>query len=174
MSRRINQKCLKCSQLPIETAQQLHGEKGDRCWDDLRCHKRRSHYRHRGERNTKRAVARRQQADTTQPETIASPLIAAMPVNPILIIYSEKPYRRRKPITIHALAAELWVGTEKKASIEPFHCLGLTEEQTSHLIKQMLQTFSEHYGDGKPLTQYADFIHRYPNQCPIRPCPQNL
>lgn len=54
MVHRANKKCLKCSILDVEEAQRLHGSEGDGCWDDLKCHKRRAHYRHRSDCNFKR------------------------------------------------------------------------------------------------------------------------
>ena len=53
MARRITKKCVACAQLSAADAQQLHGKKGDGCWDEKRCPRRRSHYRHRQRLNEK-------------------------------------------------------------------------------------------------------------------------
>ncbi len=50
MARSLNRKCLECSKLSVEEARQLHGPQDNGCWDDSRCHKRRSHYRSFGMR----------------------------------------------------------------------------------------------------------------------------
>lgn len=67
MARRVNKKCLKCSVLDAEEARRLHGAEGDGCWDDLKCHKRRSHYRHRSDRNFKRFISRQLQQEADIP-----------------------------------------------------------------------------------------------------------
>ncbi|MGV0028200.1 hypothetical protein [Phormidesmis priestleyi] len=55
MARPVNRKCLECASLSIEAARQRP------CWTDERevCHKRRSHYLKRGDRNTERRLGYR-------------------------------------------------------------------------------------------------------------------
>ncbi|MEM1253488.1 MAG: hypothetical protein AAGI69_13720 [Cyanobacteria bacterium P01_H01_bin.21] len=57
MARRINSKCVACAQMSVAKARQLHGKTGDDCWDENRCHRRRSHYRNRQGLNEKRRSA---------------------------------------------------------------------------------------------------------------------
>ncbi|MDV3348628.1 hypothetical protein QGP82_08015 [Leptothoe sp. LEGE 181152] len=40
MARRINQKCVACAQMSVAKSRQLHGESGDGCWVEKRCHRR--------------------------------------------------------------------------------------------------------------------------------------
>jgi hypothetical protein len=59
VARADSEKCRLCSKLSTQEAQDRHGEGGDRCWEDQRCHNRRSYYRHRGVRNHHRKQKRR-------------------------------------------------------------------------------------------------------------------
>lgn len=130
MARRVNKKCLKCAVLAVEEARQLHGVEGDGCWDDLKCHKRRSHYRNRSERNFKRVISRQLQQKADIPETLKlTTESGAENTLTLLILYVDHPPRRKEKVLLHAMGAELWLGTEHQAKIEPVHCLALSQEQ---------------------------------------------
>ncbi len=172
MARRVNKKCLKCSLLDAEEARQLHGAEGDGCWDDLKCHKRRSHYRHRGDRNFKRALSRQLQQKVDTPETLQlSADLSESTYFPLLILYTDRPLRRKGKVLLHALAAELWFGTDQRAKIEPVHCIALSQEQVGQLTQQILKKFAEYCGTGEKFTVFSEIICRDMQHCPIRPCP---
>ncbi|MGG6264334.1 hypothetical protein ACQ4M3_00350 [Leptolyngbya sp. AN03gr2] len=169
MARSINRKCLACAALTADEAQQLHGAEGDGCWDAERCKKRRSHYRHRSDRNAKRVVQRRVQDSISEVArfSINVPVIATV----VLIIYSEQPERFRDDTPIHAIAAELWTGTQKQAEIEPIVCLGMRGDKVTALFPQILEAFTQQfakpYNDGRPFYKFAAKIHRHIRDCPI-------
>lgn len=172
MARRVNKKCLKCSVLDVEEARRLHGPDGDGCWDDLKCHKRRSHYRHRSDRNFKRALSRQLQQKVDTPETLQlSADLSESTYFPLLILYTDRPLRRKEKVLLHALAAELWFGTDQRAKIEPVHCIALSQEQVGQLTQQILKKFSEYCDTGEKFTVFSEIIYRDMQHCPIRPCP---
>lgn len=152
MARSVNRKCLECAMLSAEEAQRAHGGEGDRCWDAERCKKRRSHYRHRGDRNAKRTIQRRSQSpsDPLMRFSIEAPTIATV----VLILYSEQPDRFRDDAPIHAISAELWVGTQKQAEIEPILCLGMRGDKVTALFPQILEAFTQQFAklhnEGRP------------------------
>ena len=163
MPTRSREKCRLCAKLSAEQARQLHGTEGDGCWIPQRCHKRRTYYRHRDDYNRKRRQNYRTDTqDTTQIEEILPP------ASPAAVLYL---YRQRVDAPIHALGAELWLGQEKKAAIAPVHCFGLTTGQIAAYLQQVLQVFSQKYGEGKRLDKFATHVELDPQTCLIRPCP---
>jgi hypothetical protein len=172
MARRVNKKCLKCSVLAVEEARQLHGVDGDGCWDDLKCHKRRSHYRHRSERNFKRGISRqlKENSDIAGTDPLTA-VLSASSYFPLLILYTDHPPRRKEKVLLHAIGAELWLGTEQQAKIEPVHCFALSQEQVGTLTQQILKKFSEYCGTGEKFDVFSELIYRDMEHCPIRPCP---
>lgn len=169
MARSVNRKCLTCAALSVDEAQQLHGETGDGCWDAERCKKRRSHYRHRGDRNAKRVVQRRVQDATDEIVrfSINVPAIATV----VLIIYSEQPERFRDDTPIHAIGSELWTGTQKQAEIEPIVCLGMRGDKVTALFPEVLEAFTQQfakpYNEGRPFYKFSAKIHRHIRDCSI-------
>ena len=157
------EKCRLCAKLSAEHAQQLHGSLGDGCWVPEYCHKRRTYYRHRDDYNRQRRQRYRVSIeDTTKTELILPPAV------PAAVLYL---YRQRVDAPIHTVGAELWVGQVKLVAIEPVHCLGLTPSQIKAYLQQVLQVFSQKYGNGKQITQFASQVELNPQTCPIRPCP---
>lgn len=164
MSPRINAKCLKCSELTVEEAISLHGKEGDVCWDISRCHKRRSHYRNRSDRNSKRQVAYQLSKSVLPEIELSVSQVAAV----VLILY-KKEFTKDAPV--HAIAAELWVGTQKVAHMQPISCLGMRGDQVTGLMPKILRTFSEQfseqYNQGKPFPRFATKVERNISRCPI-------
>ena len=116
---------------------------GDRCWEDQRCHNRRSYYRHRGVRNHHRKQKRRGEQGTA--ETGATAILdIPVPAVPAAVIHW---YRETKDAPLHALGAELWMGNDRVAKIESVHCLGLTELQVKTVLLRILDGFSQHVMD---------------------------
>lgn len=145
---------------------------GDGCWDDLKCHKRRSHYRHRSGRNFKRVLSRQLQQKSDPPETLQlSADLSTSTYFSLLILYTDRPFRRKEKVLLHALSAELWSGTEQRAKIEPVHCIALSQEQVGQLTQQILKRFSEYCDTGEKFTVFSEIIYRDMQRCPIRPCP---
>jgi hypothetical protein len=171
MGRLLNKKCLACSALDVNQAKQQYGTEGDNCWDDSRCHKRRSHYRHRGERNATRVLKRQLQQQVTQPQLVHL-CVSTPPVSSaVLILYSEHPDNFKDGIPIHAIGAELWIENQRQAQIEPIHCFGMRGDKVTALLPQILEAFSEYVGNGKRFTSFSVKVHRHVRDCPLRPCP---
>jgi hypothetical protein len=78
-------------------------------------------------------------------------------------------YRETKDSPLHALGAELWLGNNRVAKIEPVHCLGLTELQVKTLLLRILDGFSQH--SRLKLERFRTAVELHPLNCPIRPCP---
>lgn len=132
---------------------------GDGCWNDLKCHKRRSHYRHRSERNLKRVVLRQIQGVPDTPETIEfSPSLPLSKQFPVLILYTDHPPHPKQKILVHAVGAELWLGTEKQVRIEPVHSFALSKEQFHALTQQILKRFSNTVTQPKPLLSFPSLF----------------
>ena len=81
-------------------------------------------------------------------------------------------YRETKDASLHALGAELWMGNNRVAKIEPVHCLGLTELQVKTLLLRILDGFSQHIG--MKVERFRSSVELHPHNCPIRPCPLSL
>jgi hypothetical protein len=148
------EKCRLCSKLSSQEAQARHGKIGDGCWDDAKCHNRRSYYRHRGIRNHTRKQQRRSETQTEMKEGDPCGICVAARATSVTIEISVPAipaavmhwYRETKDSPLHALSAELWMGNDRVAKIEPVHCLGLTELQVKTLLLRILDCFSQHTG----------------------------
>jgi hypothetical protein len=173
MARPDQEKCRLCSKLDSQEAQQRHGSNGDSCWNPKYCHNRRSYYRHRGVRNHIRKQRRREQpaasglseSGASLSERVATLEVLA-PAVPAAVVHW---YRITKDAPLHALGAELWIGNDRVAKIEPVHCLGLTELQVKTLLVQILDVFSQH--SGIKVERFRSSVELHPHNCPIRPCP---
>ena len=168
MARPDSEKCRLCSKLSSQEAQQQHGKTGDGCWNHQVCHNRRSYYRHRGVRNQLRK--QRRPIDKAQPtSTSRSPVVTlAIPVSavPAAVVHW---YRETKESPLHALGAELWMGNDRVAKIEPVHCLGLAESQVKTLLIRILGEFSSF--SGLKIERFRSAAELHPLNCPVRPCP---
>jgi len=167
MSRPSQEKCRLCSKLSATEAKLKHGIEGDRCWDDERCHNRRSYYRHRGVRNYNRKQHRRQSIapELSQPTHTAILEIPAPALGAAIAHF----YRETKDSPLHAIGAELWMGNHRVAKIEPVHCLGLAEAQVRMLLMRILEGFSSH--SRVKIERFRSTVELHPTNCPIRPCP---
>ena len=99
MPRRVNKKCVECAQLSAADARQLHGNQRDGCWDEKRCPRRRSHYRHRRALNEQRRLVYQQQvrgaaSDEGPVETVALSVAEETMPYANLYIWREKRIRR--------------------------------------------------------------------------------
>ena len=173
MARPDQEKCRLCSKLSAQEAQQRHGPDGDGCWDAKHCYNRRSYYRHRGLRNHVRKQRRRSQqtesvaanSEATDSTRVAT-LDVLAPAVPAAVVHW---YRVTKDAPLHAVGAELWMGNDRVAKVEPLHCLGLTESQVKTLLLRILDSFSQH--SSIKVERFRFSVELHPQNCPIRPCP---
>lgn len=114
MGRTTNEKCWACSLLTATEARKLHGDDGDRCWQDDICHSRRSYYRQgRGQLHNRKSAI--------------DEVVVPLPEFPYVVLHTYLD-RNRQPndeVVIHAICAELWVGSTPKAMTQPQHTFGL-------------------------------------------------
>ena len=169
MPRRISKKCVACAQLSAADAQQLHGKKGDDCWNKKRCPRRRSHYRNRQQLNEKRRLAYQQQfagevSAEGAVETVALPVAESSVPYANLYIWREK----RKDAPIHAIAASVFQNGSKVLEVAPIHCAGYRKRQLEKYIhKDVMGYLKARFG----ITFFADEIRLEPIECPIPGCP---
>ncbi len=158
MARRVNKKCLYCAGLDIERAREIHGDRGDNCWNPKICHRRRSHYRHRAENN-----ARRRQAGKSDeiPQLIS--VTVEQPIIAMVTLYKEE----RKDAPLHAVSASVWRGDRQLAVVEAVHCLGWTPKQVRSYLERVLVKLNESYG----IDNFAQMLSKQPTECPIAACP---
>ena len=153
-----SEKCRLCSKLTTAQAQARHGSDGTGCWDNTYCHQRRSYYRHRDRYNKTRRLMRQSPENT--------PLAVPIAPAPAAVLHL---YRERVDAPLHAIGAELWLGQEKLAAIEPVHCLGLTSRQITAYLQEVLQVFSHKYEVS--IAKFSAQVELNPKRCPISPCP---
>lgn len=169
MARRITKKCVECAQLSSSQAQQLHGEKGDGCWNDKRCPSKRSHYRHRQRLNEQRRLQYQQQISGVASgeelvETVSLPVAEGSVPYANLYIWREK----RKDAPIHAIAASVFQNNSKVLEVAPIHCAGYRKRQLEKYVqKDVMGYLNARFG----ITFFADEIRLEPIECPIAGCP---
>jgi len=167
MPRRVNKKCLHCASLSIEAVIELHGAKGDNCWEPKTCHRRRSHYRKREDINAIRRRLRRDggvsiTSQQTEALEIIPPQLTAAP-SAVLVLYRQHPNA-----PVHAVAAEVWQGNQKLAYVQPIHCMGMRADKVTAYIRELLGSLSQQF----PLTRFEDVVKEIPvEHCPITNCP---
>ena len=171
MPRRINKKCVACAQLSAADAQQLHGKKGDGCWDEKRCPRRRSHYRHRQQLNEKRRLVYQQSSsvvlDEGGVETVSLPVAKGSMPYANLYIWREK----RKDAPLHAIAASVFKDGVKVLEVSPIHCAGYRKRQLEKYVqKDVMSYLNARFG----ITFFADEIRLEPIECPIAGCPRGV
>lgn len=164
MARPVNRKCIECARLPIAEARQRQ------CWTDERerCHKRRLHYLKRGDRNTSRRVQYRSSRSIQEGFSLSTAPTASV----VLVIYSEQPHHFKSGETpVHAIGAELWVGTEFKEQMIPEFCYGKQGDEVAILPPLILEEFSNRfaqlYNQGKRFQRFAAKVHRHIQDCPV-------
>jgi hypothetical protein len=169
MARSINPKCWECALLSSDVAQQLHGETGDGCWEPKTCHRRRSHYRHRADNNQKRKGEYAVAKAATQPDRPPAPPTATVDkpnIPPVALLYLYRDNRR--DAHLHAIAIAVWQGDRKlEQSLEPTHCMGMTNSEVNAYLLKALGELRDRYG----IVKFKQEIRYDPSFCPIRPCP---
>lgn len=170
MPRRVNKKCVECAQLSAADARQLHGKKRDGCWDEKRCPRRRSHYRHRRALNEQRRLEYQQQADGVvseegQVETV-SLLVSDEASVPYANLYIWR--EKRKDAPIHAISVSVFQDGSKVLEVAPIHCAGYRKRQLEKYVqKDVMGYLKSRFG----ITFFADEIRLEPMECPLEPCP---
>jgi hypothetical protein len=166
MARPVNRQCIECSRLPVDDARQRP------CWTDerQRCHKRRSHYLKRGDRNVSRRVRYRSSRTANTGEAFSLP--NAPTASLILVIYSEQPSHFKSGETpVHALGAELWVGLQLKEQMVPELCCGKRGDEVALLPPLILEEFSKRFAQthnqNKRFQRFAAKVHRHIQDCPV-------
>jgi hypothetical protein len=165
MPRRINPQCLHCAKLSVEEARQLHGAQGDGCWEESRCHRRRSHYRNRRDNNASRRSTYRQSVEENQsgqaPETIS----IAIALKPVAYLYLYRQKRQDAPL--HALSVSVWEGEQHLLDVTPIHCAGMKNQKIQEYLMDVLKTLRERYG----ISKFEPEIRLEPTECPLKSCP---
>ena len=161
MARHVNLKCLECAQFSVIEARQRHGLEGDGCWDESRCHRRRSHYRNRRDNNASRRSQYQLGKSTNVPETLTVPLT----LKPVAYLYLHRQKRQDAPL--HAIAISVWEGNQLVLEVEPIHCAGMRNQQIQSYLMEVLKTLRERFG----ITKFEPEIRLEPTECPIQPCP---
>jgi hypothetical protein len=163
MPRRINPKCLACAQLSTDEARRRHGPTGDGCWHEGRCHRRRSHYRHRRDINTQRREVYRQQVT---PAGAGVPTLAlSVPLAPVAYLYLYRGQRRDAPL--HAIAIAVWQGETCLLQVTPIHCAGMRTAQIQAYLTTVLGDLQQQFG----ICKFEPEIRLEPQECPLSPCP---
>lgn len=161
MGRITNEKCWACSLLTATEARKLHGDDGDRCWQDDICHSRRSYYRKgRGRSHNRKSAI----------DEVAVPL----PEFPYVVLHTYLDQNRQPndEVVIHAICAELWVGSAPKAMTQPQHTFGLPPRLVREYALQLLNALYLEYGSGRRsgFERFASEMQHSVAQCPVRPC----
>lgn len=140
----IRPNCAACSKIDISKAKQKH------CWDEQRCHRRRSDHKNKGERKSKRSTA--------EIITIAPPQI----YHGILQLWREP----REDAPLHAIGLEIKLGDDSIALISPVHCAGWMPSQVHKYLEQILDFTSERY----QFRKFSSSIILSPCKCSIKGC----
>ncbi len=157
MPKKVGHNCFQCSKLSTPEAQSKP------CWDAVRCPNRRHYQRNKARISQQRKQSRPVESAGSVPRTIAIELPIGTAVS---IIF----YRERQDAPVHAIAAEVWQGTEKVLEVEPMHCMGLSPAQVVGVMTEILKACSSELG--VELTKFASKVELHPSQCPISSCPQ--
>lgn len=166
MGRPVSKICQNCATLSVESALELHGENGDGCWNPKICHRRRSHYRHRDDKNRTRRRAKRLGVGANKEPGVTLELEPPVPkaaIAAVLVLY-----RQHKNAPVHAVASEIWQCNHLIAAVKPVHCMGMRGNQVSEYLQEILKLLTQQFG----VTRFEDIIKEVAvQQCPIRPCP---
>lgn len=165
MPRRINPQCLHCIQLSVEEARHLHGAQGDGCWEESRCHRRRSHYRNRRDNNAYRRSTYRQSAQENQSGQVPETISIAITLKPVAYLYLYRQKRQDAPL--HAISVSVWEGEQHLLDVTPIHCAGMRNQKIQEYLMDVLKTLRERYG----ITKFEPEIRLEPTECPIKSCP---
>lgn len=165
MPRKINPICLDCAQLSVAEARRIHGTTGDNCWQEHRCHRRRSHYRNRRDVNAERRSLYRQAVAEKQATTAPDTLTVDLPLKPVAYLYLYRQKRQDAPL--HAIAVSVWQGDQQLLEVTPIHCAGLRNQQIQAYLVDVLGRLRQTHG----ITKFEPEVRLNPIECPISNCP---
>ena len=165
MPRRIDPKCLECAQWSATEARQQHGPDGDNCWVESRCHRRRSHYRHRRNVNAARRSQYQQETQHKKAATEPGTLTVSLELKPVAYLYLYRQKRQDAPL--HAIAISVWQGNQRVLEVDPIHCAGMRNQQIQNYLMEVLKTLRQQFG----ITKFEPETRLEPTECPIVPCP---
>ncbi|MEL6385592.1 MAG: hypothetical protein AAFQ89_24645, partial [Cyanobacteria bacterium J06626_18] len=160
MPRKIDPKCLDCAQLSVTEARELHGPEGDDCWQEQRCHRRRSHYRNRRDINAERRSLYRQGVEEKRAAIAPDTLTVTIPLKPVAYLYLYRQKRQDAPL--HAIAVSVWQGDERLLEVTPIHCAGLRNQQIQAYLMEILNTLRQKYG----ITKFEPDVRLEPTSLP--------
>lgn len=136
----------------------MHGPDGDGCWNEKTCHRRRSHYRHRGDNNSRRRSVR----------MVHTTIAVEVETNPVAYLYLYREKRQDAPL--HAIAVSVWQGTEKTLEIEPIHCAGMRNQQVNQYLQKIQLQLDDRFG----IKKFESVLRLEPTECPIQNCPLTI
>jgi hypothetical protein len=152
-----SEKCRLCSKLAIAQVLDRHGPNGSNCFVGEPCHKRRSYYRNRDRYNgNRRTVYDQKTGKNPVVLAIAPPTVASAELHL---------YRARVGAPLHAIGAELRLGDQVVAKIEPVHTAGWSPDQVKGFWRDILSAFSGQVGEA--LNKFDVHQERSPGLCPI-------
>jgi hypothetical protein len=145
MPKAQSEKCRLCSKLAIAQVLERHGPGGTNCWEGEPCHKRRSYYRNREllVQSFRYNANKRTAYDL---KTGKQPVVLAIAL-PSVASAELHLYRARVDAPLHAIGAELRLGDQVVAKIEPVHAQGLSAAQVKGFLRHVLSAFSGQAGE---------------------------
>jgi hypothetical protein len=156
--RKIPDKCVRCALLDMDQVREKHGGK-DGCWNPKVCYARRSHARHRDRNNAARNLRKRSSGVKEIPVTAIEVTYG------VLVVY--RPMGADSPV--HAIAAEVWQGSQRQAIVPVVHCAGMMAAQVEGYVQKVLDVLEQNYG----IKKFASLERREVYECPLRPCPKH-
>jgi len=159
MARPVNHRCAACARQSLEKAKEKE------CWVASSCHRRRSHYRKRREKNAERRLQYRlRQGETMRegPVELAVP-VPEVKVRPVAIAVVYSPPAGG----VHAIAFEVWQGEKKVATVPPVHCHGWDDAALDQYVKEALRAIGQRF----PVESLASRRVLPAAECPIPGCP---
>ena len=146
--KQIPDKCVRCALLSMAEVRSRHGEAGDNCYVSEVCRSRRSHARHRDQRNQ----TRKQKWHKTK--TGAEVTHADTQATAQLIIYRASRYNA----PVDGIAAIVRQGKIKLAVVQPVYCVGLLPKQIYACIEAILGVLQRDYG----ITHFSGVVQQLP------------
>jgi hypothetical protein len=139
--------CSTCSKLDVSTA------KLKPCWDNKRCHDRRSYQRNKIEINRKRSsLGKAEIIDIEAPQVCHG----------ILQLWRDT----QEDAPLHAIGLEIKLGDDSIAIVTPVHCAGWMPSQVHGYIEKILEMTSAKYQFKKISSKRV----LPPSQCCIKNC----
>jgi hypothetical protein len=141
----VGHNCSACSKIDISEVKLKH------CWDEKRCHRRRSDERRKADRSVHDAKGR-------ESIEVESPQI----YHGILQLWREP----REDAPLHAIGLEIKLGDESIAIVAPVHCAGWMPSQVHQYIDRIVEFTSEKY----QFKKFSSFVILSPSRCSIQGC----